>query len=146
VTAAHFMPRVMVGDPAEVIAAEAQAWNADLVAMATHGRTGLARLVLGSVAAGTLQRVDVPVLFVRPGAAKAGTPTTECSGRDAEGNALNMVLDAREAGVIEHALQDLLLPERDPALAEPARALLERFRQARSSDLGGRDGQTPAAP
>lgn len=37
----------------------------DLVAMASHGRTGLARVFYGSVAAGVLQRIDRPLLLVR---------------------------------------------------------------------------------
>jgi hypothetical protein len=36
--------------------------------MATHGRSGLARLVLGSVATGVLQRAARPLLLVRPAA------------------------------------------------------------------------------
>lgn len=39
-----------------------------MIAMATHGRSGLARLVLGSVATGTLQRTSVPLLLVGPAA------------------------------------------------------------------------------
>jgi nucleotide-binding universal stress UspA family protein len=38
----------------------------DLVAMTTHGRTGLARLVLGSVAEHVLHHARVPVLLFRP--------------------------------------------------------------------------------
>ena len=37
----------------------------DLVAMASHGRSGLARVFYGSVAAGVLQRVDRPLLLIR---------------------------------------------------------------------------------
>jgi nucleotide-binding universal stress UspA family protein len=37
----------------------------DLVAMASHGRTGLERVFYGSVAAGVLQSVDRPLLLVR---------------------------------------------------------------------------------
>lgn len=39
--------------------------NADLVAMASHGRTGLARVFYGSVAAGLLHAADRPLLVVR---------------------------------------------------------------------------------
>ena len=39
--------------------------SADLVAMASHGRTGLARVFYGSVAAGVLHRVDRPLLLIR---------------------------------------------------------------------------------
>lgn len=38
----------------------------DLIAMATHGRTGISRLVLGSVAEYVLRRANVPVVLVRP--------------------------------------------------------------------------------
>ena len=43
----------------------AQNENAKLIAMASHGRTGLARVFYGSVAAGVLQMVDRPLLLVR---------------------------------------------------------------------------------
>lgn len=39
----------------------------DLIAMASHGRSGLSRVFYGSVAAGVLQRVDRPLLLVRAG-------------------------------------------------------------------------------
>jgi len=39
--------------------------NADLVAMASHGCTGLSRTFYGSVAAGVLQRIDRPLLIIR---------------------------------------------------------------------------------
>ena len=47
------------------IVEEAKAWQADLIIMGTHGRTGLMRLVLGSVAQGVLHRTPGPVLLVR---------------------------------------------------------------------------------
>jgi len=37
----------------------------DLIAMASHGRTGLARVFYGSVAAGVLHQVDRPLLLIR---------------------------------------------------------------------------------
>lgn len=43
----------------------------DLIAMATHGRGGLARAVLGSVATAVLQRATVPLLLVRPATLRA---------------------------------------------------------------------------
>ncbi|HZD11334.1 MAG TPA: universal stress protein [Candidatus Binatia bacterium] len=39
--------------------------NVDLIAMASHGRSGLSRVFYGSVAAGVLQRIDRPLLLVR---------------------------------------------------------------------------------
>jgi len=41
--------------------------DADLIAMASHGRGGLARAFYGSVAVGVLHRVDRPLLIVRAG-------------------------------------------------------------------------------
>ena len=41
--------------------------GADLIAMASHGRTGLARVFYGSIAAGVLQQADRPLLLVRAG-------------------------------------------------------------------------------
>lgn len=57
---------VAIGDPASGIAATARRLNVDLIAIATHGRGGLARLVMGSVATETLRQATVPVLLVRP--------------------------------------------------------------------------------
>lgn len=42
--------------------------KAELIAMASHGRTGLARVFYGSVAAGVLQAADRPLLLVRANA------------------------------------------------------------------------------
>jgi nucleotide-binding universal stress UspA family protein len=39
--------------------------NVDLIAMASHGRTGLSHVFYGSVAAGVLHRIDRPLLLVR---------------------------------------------------------------------------------
>jgi len=54
------------GDPAAVIAATTQREGVDLIVMATHGRTGLPRLTMGSVATTTVQRAHVPLLLIRP--------------------------------------------------------------------------------
>lgn len=57
---------VLFGDAAEQIAEYAEREGFDLIAMATHGRSGLARLVSGSVASRVLERARRPVLLVRP--------------------------------------------------------------------------------
>ena len=56
---------VHVGQPAEVIVNVARELAADLVVMGTHGRGGLAGLVLGSVANHVLQQASCPVLLVK---------------------------------------------------------------------------------
>ena len=53
-------------DPAEEIQAYARQEKVDLIAMATHGRKGLAKLVLGSVADKLLRSRVAPVYLVRP--------------------------------------------------------------------------------
>jgi nucleotide-binding universal stress UspA family protein len=62
---------VRAGDPAREIVAVARDGGADLIAMTTHGRTGLGRILFGSVAEEVLRTADVPVLAVRLAAAKA---------------------------------------------------------------------------
>jgi nucleotide-binding universal stress UspA family protein len=53
------------GPVVETIIHTAKEQAVDLVAMASHGRTGLERVFYGSVAAGVLQSVDRPLLLVR---------------------------------------------------------------------------------
>jgi nucleotide-binding universal stress UspA family protein len=50
---------------ASVIEGEARRWQADLIVIGTHGRSGLSRLLLGSVAEGVVRVASVPVLLVR---------------------------------------------------------------------------------
>ncbi|MFT5701319.1 MAG: nucleotide-binding universal stress UspA family protein [Desulforhopalus sp.] len=58
--------KVSVGEnPADEIVKAEIAANADLVAMSTHGRGGISRLALGSVADKVLRGGTVPVLMVR---------------------------------------------------------------------------------
>lgn len=57
---------VRTGDAADVIAGVAREASATLITMATHGRTGLRRIVLGSVADAVLHSTDLPLVLVRP--------------------------------------------------------------------------------
>jgi len=57
--------RVAHGPIVEAILGVAEDEGADLIAMASHGRSGLSRVFYGSVAAGVLHRVDRPLLIVR---------------------------------------------------------------------------------
>jgi len=63
--AASVTPLVRVGDAATEIAAVADERAAAAIIMATHGRTGLARSVIGSVAGAVLHRSASPVVLVR---------------------------------------------------------------------------------
>jgi len=44
---------------------DAQNWQADLIVIGTHGRSGLTRLLLGSVAEGVVREATMPVLLIR---------------------------------------------------------------------------------
>jgi universal stress protein A len=57
---------VKEGRTFEQITEYAQAHRIDLIVMGTHGRSGLAHVLLGSVAERVLQRAPCPVLTVRP--------------------------------------------------------------------------------
>jgi nucleotide-binding universal stress UspA family protein len=53
------------GSPAVAILEHARRYNTDLIALTTHGRGGLGRLVFGSVADEVLRKAPCPVLLVR---------------------------------------------------------------------------------
>lgn len=54
---------VRVGPPAETILLHADEWDADLIVMGTHGRTGLALFLNGSVAEQVVRHGRLPVLI-----------------------------------------------------------------------------------
>lgn len=58
--------RLCTGDPASTLVAELKQRNHDLVVLATHGRTGLIHLLLGSVAEKLVRFSPVPVLTIPP--------------------------------------------------------------------------------
>jgi nucleotide-binding universal stress UspA family protein len=53
------------GGPAEEVLSTAEAEDADLIVMGTHGRTGMAHVLMGSVAENVMRRSPCPVLTVR---------------------------------------------------------------------------------
>lgn len=65
---ARFSPRteVRVGSPVAEIVAAAGDLKADLLCVGTHGRTGLAHLLLGSQAERIIREAPCPVLTVKP--------------------------------------------------------------------------------
>jgi nucleotide-binding universal stress UspA family protein len=54
------------GNAADEILASAREWNADVIVIGTHGRTGVSRLVLGSTAESVVRRASCPVLVIKP--------------------------------------------------------------------------------
>jgi Ala-tRNA(Pro) deacylase len=57
---------LLVGNPIEMIVADARQWNADVIVIGTHGRGRLGTLLVGSTALGVVQKADCPVLVVGP--------------------------------------------------------------------------------
>jgi len=57
---------VWYGPPTAAIVESAHTQKVDLIVMSTHGRSGLGRLVLGSVTESVLRGTTVPILIVRP--------------------------------------------------------------------------------
>lgn len=126
---------VQTGNPALMIGALAAEQGAAAIVMATHGRGGLARLVMGSVATGTIQRSTVPLLLVRPAAVRESqaAPAAAPEPPPAQpGPSVSVSLTQRELDLLERGLGELLYtPGRDWRLAEPIRGLLTRLREAR---------------
>ncbi|MEW6276994.1 MAG: universal stress protein [Candidatus Eremiobacterota bacterium] len=53
------------GHPRDAIVEAAREWSADMIVMCSHGRSGVARWLLGSIAEAVLRRAPCPVLLVR---------------------------------------------------------------------------------
>lgn len=65
-TGATVETAVREGWAADVIAYGGGEWQPSMIVMATHGRTGVARLLIGSVAVEVVRRSPLPVMLVRP--------------------------------------------------------------------------------
>lgn len=64
----HAIPcehRLITGEPSEAIIRLAEAENVDLIVMGTHGRTGLSRFLMGSVAEAVVRGAKCPVLTLK---------------------------------------------------------------------------------
>jgi len=148
---------VRQGFPATEIVECAQTIGADLVVLGTHGRSGVERLLLGSVAERVLRRAECPVLTVpvgQPDAVPAGFPVFKAivcpvDFSDASMLALEYALSlARETDahltvlhVASFALEQTML---DTAAAENGMTLAE-FRRLTEQDLEARlRGTVPA--
>jgi nucleotide-binding universal stress UspA family protein len=69
-------PGAKLGLPVTAIVETARYRHADLIVMASHGRSGVSRLVLGSGAESVLRATAVPILLIRPDSAPLDPPFT----------------------------------------------------------------------
>jgi nucleotide-binding universal stress UspA family protein len=76
-----------VGDPAAEIVALAREAKADLIVMGTHGRAGVGRLLLGSVAEAVLRHAPCPVLTLKMPVASGAAPAPPQTAKPAPGDA-----------------------------------------------------------
>jgi nucleotide-binding universal stress UspA family protein len=65
--------KVLTGRPAEAITDFAQREKVDLIALATHGRSGISRWVFGSVADRLVRSSSKPIVLIRPKGFGSGT-------------------------------------------------------------------------
>jgi nucleotide-binding universal stress UspA family protein len=69
--------RLLVGHPATAIVYLAEKEHVDMIVMPTHGRTGLLRLLMGSVAEEVVRKAKCPVLTVKAAAVNQGKVPAE---------------------------------------------------------------------
>jgi nucleotide-binding universal stress UspA family protein len=114
------------GPPDRVILDSARDTGAHLIVMATHGRSGLARVALGSIAKAVLHRSTAPLMIVRPSAVRREAHPFP----SAEQEPLPVLLSPGEVDVACRALapfvEGLPTDEREAAVQ-----LLDRLRNAR---------------
>jgi nucleotide-binding universal stress UspA family protein len=124
--------RAVGGFARPTLASMATGERADLLVMATHGRGGLARLVLGSNALATLQHSHVPRVKVRPAALRqAPDRPTALPPRAVERPEPEtpIMLNRRELELAERALvKALCTPESEYYLSDELRALVDKIR------------------
>ncbi len=121
------------GVPAQRIAEHARAEQADLIVLSSHGRSGAARWLLGSVADELLRAAPVPLLLLRPLAAPAEAIPASARPRltrlaDPLPPPATLALSGREVQLVRLALEGLLWGARHEAtVADEIRALLDRL-------------------
>ena len=115
-----------------------------LIVMATHGRGGMSRALLGSVATATIRQAGVPIMLVRPDdieqapeAHPAKAPTVEQTVTTSEeapaAPAVTLALSPDELEMLTRIVGERFFNEPvDPRWADSVRLLLEKLRTARA--------------
>ncbi len=73
-TGVDYETHFLVGVPDKEILEFAHRENIDLIVLGTHGRTGVARLLMGSIAESIVRHADCPVLTIKHSVAEATDP------------------------------------------------------------------------
>ncbi len=120
---------VVKGPAAEVITEAARDHRAGAIAMATHGRGGLARMLLGSVTQQVLRATPVPLLLVRPGAARQHVHIARQVEAGSEASEVAVLMTPEEIELNRLGLERLL-ETADEDTAERVRALHDRLDEA----------------
>jgi len=133
--------RVLVphGKPDRAIAEAATEHRVDLIAMTTHGRTGLSRLLVGSVAESVVRHAPAPVLVVR-GQPSWGTGQTLKVLVPLDGSELSAAIlpvVERLAGPLDLSIHVLHAIEPLPASAAGASARFEEIQTFREQEAEG---------
>jgi nucleotide-binding universal stress UspA family protein len=115
---------VRYGQPVEEILDHALASGADLIAMSTHGRSGVRRVMLGSVAEAVVRRARIPVLLLR--VTQDALTGVAAPGRTAPPR----VTESSPPAAIRHILCPVDLTPFAPAVLESAGAVAARFNAA----------------
>ena len=131
----------------------ARDYGVGLIVMATHGRGGMTRALLGSVATATIRQTGVPIMLVRPDeveqvpeALPAAAPTSEQPAAASEEAPtvpmVTLALSPDELETLTRIVGERFLNEPvDPRWADSIRLLLEKLRTARPR----RTDQSPPA-
>ncbi|MEO8457906.1 MAG: universal stress protein [Chloroflexota bacterium] len=135
------------GRPASQIVKFAAEQGADLIAMTTHGRSGIARLSLGSIATGVLHQSHLPLLLVHPADEEKGDSSSirrvylPDDGSDLAASVRPFIADfakAMASSVILHRVVESLAPATLPSVQEAiAMATDEIAKDAASFERAG---------
>ncbi len=110
---------IRTGDAGEEVVAQAAEQGADLVVMTTHGRGGVERLWLGSVADRVIRSASVPVLLVRPVGAAGPVPleriVVAVAGTDDDDRIVSALVEVSDLSRAHVTLVHVLVPS--PTLA-----------------------------
>ena len=135
--------RIVTGEASREIVAEAKRCHADLIAMSSHGRSGIREWAFGSVAERVLRTTNVPVLVFRGNVGRTYEPRKIVIALDGSEEALEVVVPAAEIAVAFKGSVTLVHAGKHPPASQ---ALAEKVLQRRGVPFQARlvPGEEPA--